>query len=163
MEKVTPDGGVLKITLREGDATKPMPKWVRGANARFHYAVYAYLKENRDSHKPCAHVHSETGDNDDHSCCPKSHDTHQHDQHINGSIGPEDDNRPVRQKVWDTREENPNEPFELRIGYSFSVKGMEIAVKTMKVGERSRFLCFPEYSQVGGDLHSLWAGFFQWP
>ncbi|KAJ3161453.1 hypothetical protein HDU86_007235 [Geranomyces michiganensis] len=55
--------------------------------------------------------------------------------------------RPVRRKVGDTREDTPDTPFELRIGYKFSVTAMELAVKSMRVGEKARFLCMPQYCE----------------
>ncbi|KAJ3143447.1 hypothetical protein HDU90_000207 [Geranomyces variabilis] len=55
--------------------------------------------------------------------------------------------RPVRRKVGDTREDTPDAPFELRIGYKFSVTAMELAVKSMRVGEKARFLCMPQYCE----------------
>jgi hypothetical protein len=48
---------------------------------------------------------------------------------------------PVRYFVADSRQHDPDNPFELRIGYSFSVKAMELCVKSMSIGEKSRFLC----------------------
>lgn len=51
------------------------------------------------------------------------------------------DDAPIRQLVADSRQHDAENPFELRIGYSFSVKAMELCVKSMTVGEKSRFLC----------------------
>jgi hypothetical protein len=48
---------------------------------------------------------------------------------------------PVRYFVADSRQHDPENPFELRIGYSFSVKALELCVKSMSIGEKSRFLC----------------------
>ncbi|KAJ3417569.1 hypothetical protein HDV05_000026 [Chytridiales sp. JEL 0842] len=57
-----------------------------------------------------------------------------------------------RVKVGDSLANDPHNPFELRIGLSFSVPAMEKCVKTMRLGERARFLCMPEecegYSQL---------------
>jgi hypothetical protein len=50
--------------------------------------------------------------------------------------------------VSDSRRFDSQKPFELRIGYSFIVKAMEICVKSMKPGEKSRFLCMNDYIQV---------------
>ncbi|KAJ3179829.1 hypothetical protein HDU87_002397 [Geranomyces variabilis] len=63
--------------------------------------------------------------------------------------------RPVRRKVGDTREDTPDAPFELRIGYKFSVTAMELAVKSMRVGEKARFLCMPQYCEVNQELDPL--------
>ena len=52
-----------------------------------------------------------------------------------------DNSAPIRYFVADSRKHDPENPFELRIGYSFSVKAMELCVKSMNVGEKSRFLC----------------------
>ncbi|KAL5033603.1 hypothetical protein BDV3_000571 [Batrachochytrium dendrobatidis] len=55
---------------------------------------------------------------------------------------------PVRRKICDSRDHTDSaDPFELRIGYDFSVKALELCVKSMSVGERARFLCMPEYCQ----------------
>ncbi len=56
-----------------------------------------------------------------------------------------DDIPPVRKLIGDSRAFNHESPFELRIGYSFSVVAMELCVKSMKIGEKSRFLCVNEY------------------
>ncbi|KAJ3180138.1 hypothetical protein HDU85_004141 [Gaertneriomyces sp. JEL0708] len=133
MEKVTPDGGIVKILIRKGDPSN-RPNWVRGANARFHYAVYTYGRE------PGAKGHHHDG-SCEHELNPTTcdHDSGKDDS-LNGV-------RPQRRKVDDTREDDPAEPFELRIGYSFAVKAMETCIQTMTVGEKARFLCLPEYCQ----------------
>lgn len=53
--------------------------------------------------------------------------------------------KPVRTQITDSRDAGV---FELRIGYKFSVVAMELCVKSMQIGERSRFLCMPEYCEV---------------
>ncbi|KAH6582929.1 hypothetical protein BASA50_003108 [Batrachochytrium salamandrivorans] len=56
--------------------------------------------------------------------------------------------KPVRQKICDSRDHTEaGDPFELRIGYSFSVRAIELCVKSMRPGERARFLCMPEYCE----------------
>ncbi|TPX58152.1 hypothetical protein SpCBS45565_g08067 [Spizellomyces sp. 'palustris'] len=147
MDKVTPDGGILKILLREGDKTKPRPQWIRGANARFHFQVYTYGKPVKESSpQGSGHAHSEKSDHNSHangSCCSHSPiATKGVEMSANGELS-----QPKRKKVGDSREDDPEKPFELRIGFSFSVKAMEMCVKTMSVGERSRFLCMPEYCE----------------
>nr|KAJ3421156.1 hypothetical protein HK105_004356 [Polyrhizophydium stewartii] len=39
---------------------------------------------------------------------------------------------PVRTKISDSRENDPERPFELRIGYDFAVRAMELCVKSMR-------------------------------
>ncbi|KAJ3023712.1 hypothetical protein HKX48_001602 [Thoreauomyces humboldtii] len=150
MDKVTPDGGILKITLREPeDKSRPAPSWFRGVNARFHYSVFLYSPEggasqsNNKSEKPpvhdpnCSHDHSH-----DHH---KDHD-HAPNPRVGSEGGADGTGRPVRRKVADSRDDG-QEPFELRIGYRFSVRAMELAVTSMRVGEKARFLCMPEYCE----------------
>jgi hypothetical protein len=55
---------------------------------------------------------------------------------------------PVKRLIGDSKVHDPDRPFELRIGLGFSVPMFEKCVKTMKVGERARFLCMPEECDV---------------
>ncbi|KND02919.1 uncharacterized protein SPPG_02000 [Spizellomyces punctatus DAOM BR117] len=146
MDKVTPDGGILKILLRDGDKTKPRPQWVRGANARFHYQVYTYGKPMKESSpQGSGHDHSaKSGHTHGNGPCCSHTRTATKDVEVSAN---REFPQPKRKKVGDSREDDPERPFELRIGFSFSVKAMEMCVKTMTVGERSRFLCMPEYCE----------------
>ena len=47
-------------------------------------------------------------------------------------------------KIFDETEEN--EPFQFKIGENKVIKGWEIAVKTMKIGEKAEFIMTPEYT-----------------
>eukprot|EP00842_Homolaphlyctis_polyrhiza_P000124 jgi/Hompol1/1111/HPOL_005527-RA len=57
------------------------------------------------------------------------------------------DIKPIRKKIADSRDHDADHPFELRIGYNFSVEAMELCVKSLRVGERARFLCMPQYCE----------------
>ena len=62
--------------------------------------------------------------------------------------------KPVRTLISESKNNDPK-PFELRIGYSFSVTAMEICIKSMKVGERARFLCMPQYCDAFIQLETI--------
>ncbi|KAI8929582.1 hypothetical protein BC831DRAFT_443295 [Entophlyctis helioformis] len=222
---IVPDGGIMKIPIRPPPAAsdRPIP-WSRGANARIHYTVHAYVRGDEDEQlrrleaeqKAKERAEQEAleareaqealarskdaccdSDSDCDSDCSHSHHDHSHagrtaklnakaemfrkildtakasktaaatktppsaaeteqrhrdaerqkQQQQDAVMAAYEGKAPIRQKISDSRENDPNEPFELRIGYDFSVKAMEICVKSMRVGERARFLCMPEYCE----------------
>ena len=57
-------------------------------------------------------------------------------------------------KICSSWEMNPSEPFALRIGKQFSFQALETAVKTMRIGEKARFLCMPEHGHVRQARHA---------
>lgn len=63
--------------------------------------------------------------------------------------------KPVRTLISDSTKNDPINPFELRIGYNFSVTAMEISVKSLKVGEKARFLCMPQYCDGFAQLETV--------
>ncbi|KAI8893546.1 hypothetical protein BC833DRAFT_608016 [Globomyces pollinis-pini] len=173
-ESITPDGGIVKIPIIT--KTGPKINWTKGFNAKFHYTVHAYIvptnadekstdtTSEKDTH--CCHDHSSSGSHHkhDHSC---QTDSKQREELLKSKMEMVEKmlsnskkkkvkntsklplnpaQKPVRTLISDSRKNDKN-PFELRIGYSFSVTAMEIAIKTMKVGEKSRFLCMPEYCE----------------
>jgi hypothetical protein len=161
-ETITPDGGIIKIPIKEQKGGK-LIKWVKGINAKFHYKVYAYvfpIFDGSTNENTCqGHAHNEQS----HSCCSNKKTKDEQLQEkvdlIKSLLEPkkskesaailaEPKGKPVRTLVGDSRK-NDEKPFELRIGYSFSVEAMEICIKTMKVGETARFLCMPDYCEVG--------------
>ncbi|KAJ3045278.1 hypothetical protein HDV00_011150 [Rhizophlyctis rosea] len=143
--KITEDGGILKMTIRPPTSEVPSSRWTRGANARFHYTTSAYLTpedaEKFDTKEQCDH-HDHGHSQDGHDC--KSHDTHGTHTDISTKKSLASD-RPIRKKVADSKEADLSKPFELRIGFNFSVKAFELCVKSMGIGEKARFLCLPEY------------------
>ncbi|KAJ3105821.1 hypothetical protein HDU97_007465 [Phlyctochytrium planicorne] len=62
--------------------------------------------------------------------------------------------KPVRRKISDSRNFD-EKPFEMRCGLGFSVPAMEKCIKTMKIGERARFLCLPEECEGYAQLESV--------
>ncbi|KAJ3319609.1 hypothetical protein HDV06_006171 [Boothiomyces sp. JEL0866] len=170
-QNVTPDGGIIKIPIVSRPEGKDI-KWTRGINAKFHYKAFAYLlpgqKEECNHETDCAHK--------SHSFCGSDCTGEKKNDHMKNKIElmqklldsskiSKDDKKqpkveldpnlkPVRQQVSNSRDLQPT-PFELRIGYSFSVKAMELCIKTMKIGERARFLCMPEYCDGFSQLESV--------
>lgn len=110
--QVTEDGGIVKVLIKPG--TIPLSSWPKGTNAIIKYKTFTYVKEEEQ-----------------HKCRDKSHN-HEHKQMKEG--------RPVRRLVGDSEAMDPGNPFELRIGYGFSVPAFEICVKTMSIGEKARYL-----------------------
>lgn len=165
---VTPDNRITKIPLTYSTQPNKEINWTRGVNALLHFTVYAYTNPSRDAsthsdacQQGCSHGH--THGSSKHS---DSLDTLAAMMKSNGpvktpSIQP-DLSKPVRKKVSDSQtfdssdeEGKISPPFELRIGYGFSVKALEICVKTMRVGDRARFLCMPEYCDGFVQLETL--------
>ncbi|KAJ3164002.1 hypothetical protein HK101_000537 [Irineochytrium annulatum] len=62
---------------------------------------------------------------------------------------------PQRKKIGDSRDADPTKPFEMRVGLGFSVPCIEKCVKTMKVGEKAKFLCMPEECEGYAQLESV--------
>ena len=159
-EAITADGGIVKMPIREGKKGKPI-NWIRGANAKFYYTAHAYAPTEDTEHSSCKdhdhhnHKHDDKcGKEDKEALADKVNfiqtllDPVKQKEFFKDKEDKEfiPKGKPVRTLVSDSRK-NEDKPFELRIGYSFSVQAMEICIKTMKIGEKSRFLCMPEYCQ----------------
>ncbi|KAJ3085179.1 hypothetical protein HK102_000240 [Quaeritorhiza haematococci] len=159
MQPVTPDGGILKLKLRDGDLTKGLPKWERGSNALFHWVTHTFAqKEEKKKTKKASHSCSSHGHDHEHhqdeqrhsscgkgTCKDKEHQHHEHTPKKGGSNG--QGPHPLRTKVGSSWEYDDGKTFEMRIGLSFAVPAFETCVKTMRVGEKARFLCMPEHIQ----------------
>jgi hypothetical protein len=157
---ITPDGGIMKQLMQSGDPCALPPGYVKGSKAVFHYRVHTIPYQEKqeagnwfkhglalarlnqteeedpmETDGSCEHVHRcHDGKKE---CCADGH--HEHHQK---TIDP---NR--RTLIGDSRKWD-HQPFELRIGRGFSVQAMELAVQTMRIGERARFFCLPRYAEV---------------
>jgi tetratricopeptide (TPR) repeat protein len=154
--KLTSDEGIIKIPIIARNDLKI--SWIKGMNARFHYTAHAYLAPKKD----CQPDGNQESHNNSHNhkhdlkCRCDSQEARQKKLEmiqnlLDGKKNPSENApevdpnlKPVRTLIADSRR-NHVEPFELRIGYSFSVKALEICVKSLTVGERARFLCMPDY------------------
>lgn len=156
--KLTEDGSILKMLLDPAPKNTTICSWEKGATTKFHYTTHTFVKKDDEKReKPVNH---------DQNC---KHHHHGHlknpiqDVVIKGkapqSLSPSsassietsdnsESDKPIRKKIADTREIDPDTPFEMKIGYNFSVPAFELCVKSMKEGERSRFLIMPEMLQV---------------
>jgi len=121
-EDILANEQIKKIVLKPGTIT---PEWEKGSNALFHYTVHAYVKPT------CQH-----------GCA------HEKDHQQDRQEPSEDNAKPVRKLISDSKEADAGKPFELRIGYNFTVKAMELCVKSMSIGEKSRFLCMGDSIDV---------------
>ncbi|KAJ3372177.1 hypothetical protein HDU91_004320, partial [Kappamyces sp. JEL0680] len=176
-QHLTDDEGIIKIPIKTlQDA--PSVAWHRGMNAKFHYTAHAYLvpqtkeescanphecKEESHSHSDHHKHHTQCGCNSEEARqkkleliqnllagnLPKQNSTEQP-----SPLALDPSAKPVRTLISDSRKNDEN-PFELRIGYSFSVQAMEICIKSMKLGERARFLCMPKYVEGFIQLETL--------
>ena len=77
----------------------------------------------------------------------------------NGSI-PKEGNKVIINYIGKYNEEifdhsNENEPFSFSMGENNQMKGLEIALKTMKVGEKSEFLMTKEYAFNNNDQQKI--------
>lgn len=155
---ITPDGGIIKVTLRPGDPSKPLPTWKKGSNAKVHFVTSTYAVEDEpETEKSCAH-------NQD-----NAHHHHHHHEHKNDhghtqckhpakestkQVGQTSNPYAKKRKIRDTREPDdgsswfPAKPFEMRIGRKFAVPGLETAVQALRIGERAKFLLMPTYAEV---------------
>jgi hypothetical protein len=72
-EKLVDDGSIVKVLLSAAPAEVTQPKWEKGANAKFHYIVHAYVVESITA------AHSEACDHEhhNHSNC-HSHSSRKH-------------------------------------------------------------------------------------
>ncbi|KAJ3105786.1 hypothetical protein HDU96_008443 [Phlyctochytrium bullatum] len=66
----------------------------------------------------------------------------------------EAESKPVKRRISSSRDYD-EKPFEMRVGLGFSVPCLEKCVKTMKVGERAKFLCLPEECEGYAQLESV--------
>ncbi|KAJ3205895.1 hypothetical protein HK099_000671 [Clydaea vesicula] len=114
-------------------------KVTEGSKALLNYKAYTFVnqqqkKKNSDS------IHKHTK-----SCNHSTDPTHNHHNHSHEKEKSNNDNqKPLKVIVGDSVDKDPTKPFELRIGLKFSVPSFETCVKTMNVGEKSRFLIMPE-------------------
>ncbi|KAJ3128280.1 hypothetical protein HK098_004859 [Nowakowskiella sp. JEL0407] len=124
-QKITDDNSILKMTINLAPESADPINFEKGSNAIFHYKAFAYVI-------PELHDHSK-------DCC---------DHHVHSTNETKlEERNPVRVKIADTRDVKSSKPFEMRIGMGFSVKAMELGIKSMKIGEKARFLCDPEQAQ----------------
>ena len=181
-ESLTGDGSIVKLPIKSFPS-KPKINWRKGVNARFHYTAYAYITpkpkneqvncEGKDSDCSKSHCH-QTGHG--HKHCGTSEESLKKKMEMINDIlekskskkskekSKEDAKqadipldpalKPVRTLISDSSKNN-TKPFELRIGYSFSVTAMEIGIKSMKVGEKARFLCMPQYCDAFVQLETV--------
>jgi hypothetical protein len=164
--------GILKLPIREApvgaQATCDLP---RGTNLHLHYTVHAYLPadaahewESRvdASHKP--HHHDHHG-----SCCGTGDQSQEQAtiarmerllaqakrQHVK-ETGEGVAQVPKRVLVRDTRTTpGSSKAFELRLGLGFSVTCMEECVRSMRLGEVSRFLVQAEHCEVSVGVYGV--------
>ena len=162
---IVPDGGIIKLPIIDSTDSKPI-QWRRGVKALFHYSAHAYLPPNnsksvgkadcKDSHTHshgCSH-HTKSDINDRvtliNDLLDRSKETAEQKAKRKSEYYSEESDiqgEPIRKLISNSRDRD-SKPFELRIGYSFSVVAMELGIKTMKVGEKARFLCMPKYCEV---------------
>jgi tetratricopeptide (TPR) repeat protein len=158
---ITPDGGIVKIPIIEKKDGKAI-KWSRGMNAKFFYRAFAYItpttEESKEHSEKCG-SHCKHSEEEKQEILKKKADMlkmlldgKSKKDHHSPPLDPS--KRPIRTLISNSRD-NDKDPFELRIGYSFSVTAMEIGIKTMKVGEKARFLCMPEYCEGFAQLESV--------
>lgn len=157
-ESLTEDNGIIKIRLTEMLDAQDVP-WRRGFKAKFNYTAHAYIIPTK-SHK-----------HDAACACNSTESLQTKVEMINnlmnrGRSGSKEaivdldtddkdvEQQPVRTLISDSKI-NDSLPFELRIGYSFSVVAIELCIKSMKPGERARFLCQPNYCDGFVQLESL--------
>ncbi|ORX97896.1 TPR-like protein [Basidiobolus meristosporus CBS 931.73] len=129
MEQITSDGGVVKLVLIAGSPLAD-PSWPEGTKATIHFAVHALDRKQAINWEELKKDTTEDG---------KSQDNHVL----------------TRKFVRDTKLSLGSRTFELRTGMQFAVKGMELAVTSMKLGERSKFWMTPQYCTGYSQLESL--------
>ena len=123
MEKITEDGGILKLIIKSSESPVQDPVWERASNARFHYSTYTFAEKTE--------------------CCDHSHHHHDHKEHSHSHV--QKGEKLEKRLIATTRD---IEPFELRIGMGFNVEMFENCIKSMSIGESARFLIFPPNFKV---------------
>ncbi|KAK9711591.1 hypothetical protein K7432_007725 [Basidiobolus ranarum] len=129
MEQVTPDGGVVKLLLIAGSPLTD-PSWPVGTKATIHFSVHALDRRQPINWKELEKDNTE-------------------------GVKNRKDHVLTRKFVRDTKLDLGGKTYDLRIGKQFAVKGMELAVASMKLGERSKFWMTPQYCTGYGQLESL--------
>ena len=124
---------IIKMIIQEAPETSMNITWSKGANAKLYYQVHAFV-----------HPHKQIKRQKHNSCCShRSHSIHAHtDESIieENEVKEDEQVKPERRFVSNSKSYTDSLPFELRIGYDFSVKAFETSIRSMKVGERARFL-----------------------
>jgi hypothetical protein len=142
---ITSDGGVVKLLLSDGDPCKLPPSWIKGSKASFHFTAYTipyhqkqeagnWFKSGLALAKLNQEQSEEEAERENFHTATCSHDDKRVDPNKRTKIGDS--------KKWD------GFPFDLRINMGFSVQVLELAVKTMRIGEKARFYCNPSYAEV---------------
>lgn len=143
---ITQDHGIFKLLVKQGDPCKAMPTYKKGSLALVRYIVHTVpLKARGDKEIDQENVFKSgtaiisvaemlKPQQCTEACCNNS-DDHDHEEfHIDVSR---------RCKVGSTEKE----PLEVHIGYGLSFTGLEIAIKTMRIGEVSKFVMTPTYAE----------------
>lgn len=130
MQKVTMDGSILKLMAND---TVSNINWVKGMNALFKYKTFTFVPVSNETHAhdgKCQHDHS-TESKDFTKSDPSNHLHSKKSEAV----------KPIKKLIANSDDDGA--PFQLRIGMGFTVEMFELCLKTMNVGERSRFLVMP--------------------
>jgi hypothetical protein len=157
---ITQDRGILKTLVEPGDPCKPFPEYDRPSTiAIFHYKIYSLpFKDKTDPNDifksgSLALAKLSDSDNESSSSSDTEHDhshTCSHHNHNKGKTEvhhPENIDTSKRVKIGDSRRWD-RQPFELKLNRGFSVQAFELAIKTMRIGETSKFFCLSQYAEV---------------
>ncbi|KAI8854904.1 hypothetical protein BC829DRAFT_378782 [Chytridium lagenaria] len=166
-------------------STQKKISWGKGSNAKFHFTVYAYVSPDIEAAATAEIENMKKDHHEGHKHGKKGHDHHHKDPKKRGEElqkrakafeamleqlkdggkttrkevkevkdGQKTLPPPTRRKLSDSRNYD-EKPFEMRVGMGFSVPCMEKCVKTMKPGEKARFLCLPEECDGFAQLESV--------
>lgn len=118
-ERITADGGIWKIILEHGDPTKLFPKFsMPGVRVKFQYRCFSMPFRPSSGSDATGPIKSGTA-----------------------ILNMSEPNK-NRILVGESRE-----PLEIELNRGFQVTGMELALKTMRLGERATFYCQPLYAE----------------
>jgi hypothetical protein len=185
IQQITQDGGIMKVNISPGLSSKAVPKWKKGTKAFIYYQVYSVplegeraqkLKEADQRHETNKNIKGATGQMNKlnlsslaanlHSTCSHKHDhdktTKCTDKKCNQSAeeqkktykGP--DPRFERVLLADNRRDDTS-PLELKTNMGFTFKGLELAVKSLKIGECAKFFMTSVYCDVSGRVQPVYA------
>lgn len=143
---ITQDHGIFKLVIEQGDPCKVMPSYKKGSLALVQYVVHTVpLKASGNKEMDQENIFKSgtaiisvadmiKPQQCTEACCNNTDDYDHEELHIDVTR---------RCKVGSTG----NEPLEVHIGYGLSFSGLEIALKTMRIGEVSKFVMTPAYAE----------------
>ncbi|KAI3645559.1 hypothetical protein MP228_008487 [Amoeboaphelidium protococcarum] len=121
-QRITDDGQIMKVLIQSADAVSIFPDYSKRCQVKCHVQIQC-----------CPFVQSQNSS--ENSISPSG----------SGVIDMSNQNGKAADILYNSKHQE--QALEFRLNSGFQVDALEIAVKTMKVGETSRFFILPQYSE----------------